>query len=191
MAGRFGKPDATGRSSGKRVGKDRKRRSPPKGEPWVWFTRELLESEAWGAMSINARRVLDALLLDHMAHAGCENGRLCATYDQLVQNGVGRRHVRAAFQELDFLGLVKLTERGGRYGGTRYPSMYRLTFYTHADGTPATNDWKAINVQHIEAMRTQQRADRERRKQISGSPSCTPLVHLRALDGGKMAVGST
>ncbi|MDA1323847.1 MAG: hypothetical protein O3C34_03800, partial [Proteobacteria bacterium] len=39
MTGSFGKPNATGRSSGMLSGKARKMRSPPEGEPWVWIMR--------------------------------------------------------------------------------------------------------------------------------------------------------
>ena len=49
---RFGKPDATGRSSGKRSGSDRKLRSPPKGEAWAWMTRDMLTSPAIGPKAI-------------------------------------------------------------------------------------------------------------------------------------------
>ena len=70
----FGKPYATGRSSGKLTGSDRKWRSPPKGEPWAWLTRELLCSPAWRAQGPNCRRLIDFLLIEHTNHAGTENG---------------------------------------------------------------------------------------------------------------------
>ena len=80
----FGKPDASGRSSGKLTGERKKLRQPPKGEPFVWLTRELLTSPAWRAMSPNAARLIDFLLVEHTNHAGTENGNLLATYDQLA-----------------------------------------------------------------------------------------------------------
>ena len=43
----FGKPNATGRSSGKLTGRERKIFGPPEGQPWVWQTQDLLESDAW------------------------------------------------------------------------------------------------------------------------------------------------
>ena len=46
-----------------------KRNHPPAGEPWVWLTRELLESDAWRGASINARRVVERLIIEHMQHA--------------------------------------------------------------------------------------------------------------------------
>ncbi len=54
----FGKPDATGRSSEKRAGRAAKAHRPPKGEPWVWLTRELLASPAWRHQSVNTARLV-------------------------------------------------------------------------------------------------------------------------------------
>ena len=67
MTGSFGKPDATGRSSGKLSGRARRLRSPPRGESWIWLTRELLESPAWRALNPNARKLIDFLLVEYMA----------------------------------------------------------------------------------------------------------------------------
>ncbi len=53
-----GKPDATGRSSGKRTGRAGKAHRRPKGEPWVWLTRELLTSPAWRDQSVNTARLI-------------------------------------------------------------------------------------------------------------------------------------
>ena len=36
---------------------------PPKGEPWCWETRELRASDAWRSAGINARRLIDFLLI--------------------------------------------------------------------------------------------------------------------------------
>ncbi len=49
MAGNFGKPDPTGRSSGKLTGRSASLMRPPDGEPFVWLTRELVGSDAWQA----------------------------------------------------------------------------------------------------------------------------------------------
>jgi len=54
---------------------------PPKDMPWIWLTREMLESPAWRAMDmLAARRVVERIILEHMAHAGTENGNLIVTY---------------------------------------------------------------------------------------------------------------
>ncbi len=110
----FGKPDATGRSSGKLTGRLKKLKGPPKDEPWCWQPRELITSDAWRAMGINTFRLINALLVEHMNHAGKENGNLMATYDQMVAWGIGRRFVNDAIAEAEFLGLIR-ADRGGRW----------------------------------------------------------------------------
>ncbi len=138
---RFGKPDATGRSSGKHTGRLKKVLSPPKGEPWVWLTSELLSSDAWRAQSVNCRKLLDFLIVEHANHAGLENGNLKAPYDHLVEYGLTRSQIRAATEEADFLGLLRV-KRGGRYAGNNQPSVYRLTFLPCANEAEApTNEW--------------------------------------------------
>ena len=62
---RTGKPDVTGRSSGRYPGRRGKINKPPKDEPWVWLTKELLESDAWCALSPNGHSLIDFLLLEH------------------------------------------------------------------------------------------------------------------------------
>ncbi len=163
----FGKPDATGRSSGKRAGRAGKAHRPPEGEPWVWLTRELLASAAWRARSINTARLIDFLCVEHMNHAATENGNLKATYDQLVAYGLTRSEIRAAIEEAQYLGLIRF-KRGGRWAGTNQPSTYRLTFQADRDGNPPTNEWKgkteeAVSVwkqEHAQRLRTR----RSRRK---------------------------
>ena len=65
--------NATGRSTGRVADKRiRSRLGPPKGEPWVFQTVQMLESPAYQSLSINARRALDRLEIEHRAHAGLE-----------------------------------------------------------------------------------------------------------------------
>ena len=185
----FGKPDATGRSSGKRAGRAGKAHRPPEGEPWVWLTRELLASAAWRARSINTARLIDFLCVEHMNHAATENGNLKATYDQLVAYGLTRSEIRAATEEAQFLGLIRF-KRGGRWAGTNQPSTYRLTFKADRDGNPPTNEWKGKTEEKISAWKRDQaqhlRARRSRRrKQIPGSTSRTTVVRLSELRDGK------
>jgi len=66
-----------------------KRNSPPQDQPWVWLSREMLESEALRSLSLAARRVVDRVILEQMAHAGKENGNLIVTYDDFVRFGIG------------------------------------------------------------------------------------------------------
>jgi hypothetical protein len=35
------------------------KKRPPQDKPWVWLTKEMLESEAWAAMPLAARKVVE------------------------------------------------------------------------------------------------------------------------------------
>ena len=149
---RFGKPDATGRSSGQLTGRQGKLRRPPEGESWAWLLRDLLASPAWGAQSIYCRRLVDFLLIEYLNHAGTENGNLRATYDQLEKSGISRRRILSTILEAERLGLVKV-EHGGRWAGTNQPSTFTLTFYPDNLDNPATDDWKCVTDKDVEAWR--------------------------------------
>lgn len=192
----FGKPDATGRSSGILTGRAGKLQRPPEGEPWAWLTRELLSSPAWKMRSINLIRLIDFLLIEHQNHAGTENGNLMATYDQLVAYGLTRSQIRPATEEGKFLGLIRF-QRGGRWAGTNQPSIYRLTFYADKYGSPATNEWKRKTVKAIEKWKAeckarkaiQRRKKPQSKKQIPSSTLRTTVVPLHELPSRKTARG--
>lgn len=136
--------DATGRSTSAKPVK-KVNTGPPKGVPWVWHSAAMLRSAAWRGMGIHARRLLEFLELEHMAHGGNENGRLCAPYAQLREWGIGRRFIRAAIDDAERRGLLRV-ERGGRKGTVmNETSRFRLTYLAAktADGAwqEPTNDW--------------------------------------------------
>lgn len=166
---------------------------PPEGKPWVWQPTDLLASEAWRALSINTRRLMDFLMIEHRNHAGLENGNLMAPYDQLEKVGLTRECIAAAVNEAEFLGLIRV-QRGGKYAGTNRPSTYRLTFYADKDGAPPTNDWKRATAEAIKAWRAKNRqraaaARRWREKQIGGrkaAPSGCGKPHHGQADGGSL-----
>jgi hypothetical protein len=111
---------------------------PPKGQPFVWLTRELLASAAWREMSINGHRFVHFLLLEHMGKSGRENGKLKAPYKQLVRHGITRRLIAAAIREAEELGLVD-----SHRGGMRVATTYALTWLPLHDGTAPSNRWRA------------------------------------------------
>lgn len=172
---RFGKPDATGRSSGKRTGHSGEAHRPPEGEPWVWLTRELLLSDSWQAMSINTRRFVDFLCAEHMNHAGTENGALVATHEQLANYGLSSNCIRDAIDEAEFLGLVRVEFQGGRWGGTNKPSRYRLTFLPDRESNLPTNDWRRRTQDQIDERKQAQRMRRagKRKRKAAGKPATT------------------
>jgi hypothetical protein len=123
-----------------------------KANAWAWLPRDLLASEAWRSMSIHCRRFIDFLMIDHCAHAGRENGRLQATYNQLVRFGISRRHIARAIRETTDRGLVRVTRAGGLFGveSRRTPSLYRLTWIgTAYPAAQPTNEWRRYQREKI------------------------------------------
>jgi hypothetical protein len=106
-------------------------------EPFVMLRRELLRSDAWRTLSINGRRFLDVLMIEHMTKGGQENGLLKAPYEQLETFGVGARYVADAIRDAEELGLVDCYR-----GGMRVATVYALTWFPMHDGTGATNRWR-------------------------------------------------
>lgn len=128
-----------------------KRNHPPPDEPWIWLTREMLESDAWRTLSIVGRRILERLMLEHMAHRGTENGKLIATYDDLEKWGIRRKSIRGGIAEVTGRGLVVVTEEGKRSCGTdRMPARYALGWLPTADGAAAPNRWRTWQAPQAE-----------------------------------------
>lgn len=122
---------------------------PPAGEPFAWLTQELMHSGALRALSINGRRVLDRVMIEHMAHGGQENGRLKITWNDFVKFGISRRLISRSINEVVATGLVAIEVRGKHFQScnqqTGEPTQYRLTWLPVAEPNnfrPATNEWK-------------------------------------------------
>lgn len=146
------------------LGRSRGLMRPPKGKPFVWLTADFVRSDAWRLRSINAVRLIDFLLAEHMNHGGRSNGALKATYDQLVEWGIPRCEIEKAVSEVERLGLVRV-DRGGRWNGSNQPSLYKLTWLPDFRGAPATNEWKAVTEAEIMSWRhdrTERRAAKAR-----------------------------
>jgi len=170
--------DAKGRSTGRVTAQARGRWKAE--TPFVQLTRRLLLSPAWGALSINARRLIDFLMIENMNHAGVENGRLYATYHQLVRYGLSRAHIREAVEECERLGLV----RRGAPRMQRVAARYRLTFLQTINTdtglwAPPSNDWERLSEEDIHAFQYEVRGRRKghrirlEQKRNAGSGSST------------------
>jgi hypothetical protein len=119
----------------------------------------MLKSPAFRALSITSRRILDRLCCEHIAHGGVENGRLKCTYAGFIAFGASREQIPAALRELEAFGWIRY-QRGGRWGETKEPNLYKLTWLP-MEIVPATNDWKSITS----AMVKEYKSDvRERKK---------------------------
>jgi hypothetical protein len=120
----------------------------PEGMQFVMLSLELLASDAWRGLPINSRRFIDFLMIEHLRHAGRENGHLMALYEQLAKHGIAKKYIKGAIDEAERRGLVEVKE--GVWRGTgKTPSTFRLTFLRElvrpADKSPyfaaPTNEW--------------------------------------------------
>lgn len=104
---------------------------------------EMIESKAWGALSLAARRVIDRLECEHANHGGVENGNLPCTFADFERFGLRRKSISAAIAELVSLGFVEVTHhgRGGAFVSNPTANRYRLT-YLATKKAPPTDDWK-------------------------------------------------
>jgi hypothetical protein len=101
---------------------------------FIVHPRQMIESPAWRALSLGARRALDRIELEHMSHGGAENGKLPVTYLDFEHTGVRRHSVAPAIRELAALGFIEIMRKG--YHGAaelRAPSLYRLTYLRARD----------------------------------------------------------
>jgi hypothetical protein len=153
-----------------------KRRNGIHAQQWFWRSPEMLLSPAWRELSLSARRLLDRLSIEFMAHAGKDNGRLPVTYEQFVEYGIDRHAIAPAIRETEALGFIEVTQRGKPSPGElRFPNYFRLTDRKTKAGDP-TDDWKRIKTKedaHIVA-RAARRAGQKSIPQC-GKPPLVPM----------------
>ena len=112
-------------------------------EAFVKLPRDLLESDAWRSLTINARRFLDFLMIEHMRHGGQANGRLQAPRRQLWNFGIGQHFVSPTIEECERVGLAFC-----RRGVGRAPSLYTLAWLPLANGDkPPDAKWRAFRFE--------------------------------------------
>jgi hypothetical protein len=123
--------------------------TPPTAEQFVKLPRDLLRSDAWRSLSINSRRFIDFLMLEHLSRGGKHNGDLKATDQQLRVFGIGAHHVASAISDTEKMGLVDCLR-----GGMRVASKYALTWLPLHDGTAATNQWRTFQNPKLKPLPT-------------------------------------
>lgn len=108
-----------------------------KQRPFTKSYLDVIQSDAWHYLGINARRFVDFLVIEHMRHGGARNGQLLAPRQQLEEYGIGARHISAAIDEVVRVGLVDCTRGVGRQ-----PSTYTLTWLPLGDGSAPSDRWR-------------------------------------------------
>jgi hypothetical protein len=112
---------------------------------------EMIESPAWRALSLSARRVIDRIEIEHGHHGGNDNGKLPVTFDDFEDFGISHKSVAPAIREAVALGFAEITQRGrpseSDFG--RHPNYFRLTYLSMRRGTrwhDATDEWKQVKT---------------------------------------------
>jgi hypothetical protein len=153
----------------------KKNTQPPKGQGgWMAETRELLESDAYRTLSINARRVLDRVKIEHISHGRNRNGSLIITHDQFIEYGVTSDLVADAIEECAFKGLMKV-QRGRAADGTPHASLYTLTFDGTHDGLPATNGWRKFTMDDAKEWTVRRKNLMDERAKVAARRKNSPL----------------
>lgn len=119
--------------------------------PFIPYRREMLESPAFRALSHSAMRILHRLEIEHMAHAGTENGNLICTYQDFANYGVSMGAIKAALSQLVALGFIEIEVQGRRSkGGLKIPSRYRLTYLPESGvNAKPTDEWARKGEQAV------------------------------------------
>lgn len=142
----FDPRDRSKTAAGKTFDMVKKNTQPPKDQSgWMAITRDLLESPSYRTLSVNGRKALDRLIIEHIGHGRLKNGQLVVTHDQFIDYGVTGEYVADAIDELEYKGLLK-ADRGRAGAGTAHPTIYRLTFDGTHEGLPASNEWKKFTM---------------------------------------------
>ena len=111
--------------------KPRQVREIPNGMPFIQLSREALETLLEHPPSRRGFQMLLRLALEHLAHAGTENGYLVVTHRQFTKEArISDRFVVPTKEELIELGWL-VVEHDGQYrgGAKRDPNSYRLTCF--------------------------------------------------------------
>ena len=130
---------------------------------------EMLESPAFRALSLSARRVLDQLMIEHLHHGMRENGNLKATYQNFMKHGINHAAIAPALRELVKLGFIKITRKGG--GGNsehRTPTLYAITCFPswlpNGEFVLAVNSWRRVEtIEQAKQKAAEARAEHDSR----------------------------
>lgn len=109
-------------------------------KPFVMHSLRLLASEAWQSLSGNDLKILSRLELEHLRHAGKQNGNIVCPVRDL---GVRRHSIKPALARLIAKGMLEI--KRGRPGTVGYGKAhrYRLTYLPTWAGkwVPPTDEW--------------------------------------------------
>lgn len=145
--------DKSRTSAPKTVSMRKANTAPPKDQgSWIGLSAEFFGCAAFLSLSPNAFRALSRLILEHLLHAGLENGRLICTHTNFEASGCTRNLIADAVDELKAKGFIRI-QRGRAADGTPHPNLYTLTFTGTYDGLPATNEWRRVTEEQAKGWK--------------------------------------
>jgi hypothetical protein len=150
----------------------RRRRNKIAGQFTALLT-DMLESPAWGVLSLSGRRILDRVAIELRSHGGYVGDGLCVTYADFEAYGVDRHAIGPAIREAGSLGFLRIKRSG--YGGNsefRRPTLYEPTYLNMID-SEQTHDWRRIKTMEEARMtaRAARRSGLRKQKTSGGKPT--------------------
>jgi hypothetical protein len=117
--------------------------------PFAWRLIEMMESSAYRALSLSARRVLDRIEIEFERHGRnpFENGDLPCTYEDFEKYGLTPTQIAPAIREAVALGFIRITRKGSAGNADHRQATLFLLTYRHA-GSDARieNSWRRIKT---------------------------------------------
>jgi hypothetical protein len=152
---------------------------------------EMIESPAWRALSLSARRVIDRIEIEHGHHGGNDNDRLPVTFDDFEDFGISHKSVAPAIREAVALGFTRITERGrpseSDFG--RHPNKFGLTYLPVRRGNrwhEPTDEWKEIKIlEEAEKIAKQARAAKDERAVAKANGKSKKTGSQKSFAGGE------
>jgi hypothetical protein len=139
---------------------------------------DMIESPAWRALSLSARRCLERIEIEMAHHGGRSNGELPVTNRDFRAYGVPTAMIKPALAELVALGFITMTPGHASlspdYGRA---ARFRLLFRTGIDGPPEEHRWKRFKTD-VEAKLAAKaaRASAMRKRHTKASANASPYA---------------
>jgi hypothetical protein len=137
---------------------------------------DMIESPAWRALSLSARRCLERIEIEMAHHGGRSNGELPVTYRDFVAYGVPKAMVKPALAELTALGFIEMTPgHASQYPEYGRAARFRLLYRSGIDGPLEEHRWKRLKT-NVEAKLAARgaRASAMRKRHTKASANASP-----------------
>ena len=97
-------------------------------------------------------RILERLEIEHVRHAGQENGHLYVSYSQFVEAGLSRKAIKENLEIGELLGLLEVIINDQWVGYIRQPNTYRLTYLPAKGRRAPTDEWLNVTSAQIQSI---------------------------------------